>query len=924
MSQKWRRSQAWDDQFFPPWAAPAKFALRSLSSIWLAVTLLSGVMAFGILASVPIGVLALAPTLAVYGLTLLGAIAALGVLPAYLITRLVPKGRLRFIIGFLGGLALCALSTWLWNRYAWPALHYDPANKTGLRFFADFCERTKAITLRRLPGVEMSELEFYSWWPLRVILLVFVVNMVTATVRRIEFIFNNVGVLTVHTGIVLIAIGSVFYSAGKLEGDMLLRSGAIDHATNHPGVGPPESGFYDNTRVALHISTGEVFEQRLITGLPRYNDYSPRIGGGPNTSGPSSPSAMDLSNAETRWEDPQSNARTLEINLEQPDTRRIDRDLRAALGKVGVDAATIERVITEGFSPRDIDGVSGDLGAKLVGLDGPMLRELVRRSTSRRVAFRVVGYASYATLTKDYARLDAAARHSDEPLAPVRFLRPIMVGEASPSPNAPALILLPGTPASRIDQSPEVAVEYTLGAQGGMPESRWRDLAEPLPHGTQHALVIEIPGAAGAPAYRGVHPVATHSRIEASGYVVEVDDLLPAPPFPIITKGYENATSSLAKVRVTPPDGKAFTRWVYHRFDEISQDMLDELNASGMPKRRDALPDIRIAYIDASVGVNMYIDEPAPGQLRALVRSRGGELRSITPTKTAAGIPVIPDLAPQLGLALTESWEHSRAFERPSIVPPDERDNRKVGTHDEAAIAVQVSTIEGSKETPEQIVWLPFAKYLEQRQTASRFVSLADGRRFELTFGRLYHRLPGMTLRLRDFEMISYDHRGTPRDYQSQIIVSPTDGSFEAFEHEATLNYPLTAPYIWSESRSLLGNITGRIVAGLSPAQFKFSQAGWDANTWRQTQALVDQGQLAEPYVAYTILQVGNNPGIHIVALGAILMALGIPWAFYVKPWLVRREKARIQRQLVQGTYVRPPPRSTPTAPQSVPQESNA
>jgi hypothetical protein len=36
------------------------------------------------------------------------------------------------------------------------------------------------------------------------------------------------------------------------------------------------------------------------------------------------------------------------------------------------------------------------------------------------------------------------------------------------------------------------------------------------------------------------------------------------------------------------------------------------------------------------------------------------------------------------------------------------------------------------------------------------------------------------------------------------------------------------------------------------------------------------------------------------------MMALGIPWAFYLKPYLVRLEKRRIQAQLAAGTYSRP------------------
>jgi hypothetical protein len=50
---------------------------------------------------------------------------------------------------------------------------------------------------------------------------------------------------------------------------------------------------------------------------------------------------------------------------------------------------------------------------------------------------------------------------------------------------------------------------------------------------------------------------------------------------------------------------------------------------------------------------------------------------------------------------------------------------------------------------------------------------------------------------------------------------------------------------------------------------------------------------------------VGNNPGIHVIAFGGILMGMGIPWAFYVKPWLVQREKKRLQ-QLVKEGKIKP------------------
>jgi hypothetical protein len=139
--------------------------------------------------------------------------------------------------------------------------------------FADFIRDYKAVTLRRLPGIEMSELEFYSWWPLRIVLLAFVVNMVTATVRRIEFKFENLGVLTVHTGIVTIALGSVYYTGLKKEGDTIVFAGEPTPG-GETTIGPPSGVFYDNTRVALFVDGFKGWEQRPLSNIPRYNDYA--------------------------------------------------------------------------------------------------------------------------------------------------------------------------------------------------------------------------------------------------------------------------------------------------------------------------------------------------------------------------------------------------------------------------------------------------------------------------------------------------------------------------------------------------------------------------------------------------------------------------------------------------------------------------
>ncbi|MEO0630177.1 MAG: hypothetical protein AAFY46_05555, partial [Planctomycetota bacterium] len=122
----------------------------------------------------------------------------------------------------------------------------------------------------------------------------------------------------------------------------------------------------------------------------------------------------------------------------------------------------------------------------------------------------------------------------------------------------------------------------------------------------------------------------------------------------------------------------------------------------------------------------------------------------------------------------------------------------------------------------------------------------------------------------------------------------------EFYDHVTKLNAPLKAPFLWSDDRGVVSNVAGELVSHLSPYQFKFSQAGWDRSGWEETQAEVDAGLRERPTVRFTILGVGNNPGIHVIALGGILMGVGIPWAFYVKPWLVKRRKQKIHDERAQ------------------------
>lgn len=834
MSAKWRRSLAWDDRFFPAWAWPVKFTLRAFSSIWLAVILLTLVCLYSILASIPLGLL-------VNGVQWLNALLAL-VIPVGLGIVLVHTVSKRLLATAAVALVIAAA----WWFLLWPKLSPVAHEGASWRMFDDLARAYASVTIRRLPAVEMTELEFYSAWPLKLILGLFVLNMIVATLRRIEFTFLNLGVLTVHTGIVLLALGSVYYQGLKKEGDILLH--ASPTATGKLAPGPAATTFYDNTSLTLYVRENRGWEQRYIDHVPRYNDYAlgempaaPEAEGSPE----GTPEVGALELARRPLFDPSvDDGRTLDLPVPASSLGQVDDD----------------------------------------------------------ITFRLVGYATYCKPQFDWIRAEPPMGASPADLNPLRIVY-LTIGEED-TPDF-SFILLPNQPAKRISLSQLLGLEYTLG----MDDRRFAALSEPLPRGVSKGLVVEVPETGD----RVVLPARTDASFEVGGYRLTIESLLDEPPFPIITEGYQGATSSVALIRIETPEGESYTRYAYHRFPEIDQDIL-AVAADGRPTRRDADPSIGIAYIDAS-RLQVFLDEdPDTGRLRSIVRLPGGQVRTQTDLPPDARLDDVlsgfegdsPNRrAPVMSLEVAHRWAHARSFERPVPVPKAERIGRFIGTHDEAMLAVEIkadrSAIDPVSGRWSTVVWLPFTRYLGSEAEKIRTIDVpgSPGRTIQLAFGRRQHALSNFSLRLEDFEMIPYEHGGPPRDFRSVVRVLPIDPKLEPFTAEVSLNHPLRAPHREHTDAPEIVDFARRMVFGLSPSQLKLSQAGWDANTWRQSEAQIGQpgSTIEQPYVLFTILGVGNNPGISVIALGGVCMGLGIPWAFYVKPVVLKRRKARFARE---------------------------
>jgi hypothetical protein len=811
------------------------------SSIRLAAVMLVGVALYAVLASVPVGLLALIPTWLIYIATLVIASVVPGLFTGLGCKRAVSSKQLgrsaAFLMTAIPMLLVAAAGVVLWINFVWPVVSYDHASGEGLRLFGGFVETYGSTTVRRLPAFEMTELEFYAWWPMRAMLMIFTINLVVATIRRIEFKFVNLGVLTVHTGIVMIAIGSVYYQMFKQEGDSLLLAGGAMQGHVGTGPGPAQAAFYDREDPALWIHAGMDWHQRRMPGLPRYNDYNLSAGKGQTVNAVVNESIDHSHNGES------------EAHPHAPES----------LGPISI--------------PLDTGGSETGLGD---------------------IALRVVGFASYAEGVKEWQQVDPP-RPADQ-RTPRQFVYIVNhTDQETGNRNDEGVrafwfAFTPNDPEHGMQDLPEIGIEYAQG----MDETRWSDLGEEIPQGAPYGFVVEIPEAG----FKEVMAPATGARtaLGDTGWHMTIQQTAEKPPFPIVTPGYEGATSSVAFVRLEPPTGEPFVRWVYHRFPEISQDLLEGESADGRPMRRDPDPSIRVGYIDASK-FQVYFNENAEtGEIDSIVRTsmnlvkRGGLQQGQR----------LEEPVPMLSFDIAERWDDARQFEAPEPVHADAQDGNFVGTHDKAMIAVEVSQ---PGLDWKEIVWLPFCKFTDVgslRASTQRAVTLPDGGQISLVFGRVQHRLPGFQLRMLDFTMLSYDHRGSPRDYQSLVRVEPTAGGFGAYDHVTRLNAPLKAPFQWSSRRGFASNLYGEIMSHLSPTQFKFSQAGWDRSGWEQSQLLVDQGVMERPRANFTILGVGNNPGIHVIALGGVLMGVGTPWAFYVKPWLVRRQKRKIQSLLAQ------------------------
>ena len=211
-----------------------------------------------------------------------------------------------------------------------------------------------------------------------------------------------------------------------------------------------------------------------------------------------------------------------------------------------------------------------------------------------------------------------------------------------------------------------------------------------------------------------------------------------------------------------------------------------------------------------------------------------------------------------------ERVAHVRRREFVQEVPPELRDNDKA-----MGGSMQVATVRARLGDWQQIVQVPFSPWPDQAPWEFGLLRLpGSDEPVQLQLGNTRRPMPA-SVTLDGFELVPYAGDFTSdsamRDFKSHLSLR-VRGDDEARPETAHLNNPVYFDY---KAPTTLG----RILPGQS---------------W-----LLYQNQWDPDKQSFTVLGVGNRPGIVTMIVGCVLIVLGTLYAFYVKPLIIARMKAK-------------------------------
>ncbi|MBX3356133.1 MAG: cytochrome c biogenesis protein CcsA [Phycisphaeraceae bacterium] len=734
--------------------------------------------------------------------------------------------------------------------------------------------------IRQRPIFEMTEFEWFHWWPFDLMLALLTANLIVTTIRRIPFKPINYGVWMIHSGIVILIVGSVIYFVTKVEGEAPVVRRAVV--------------------VEMVDGNGEVVASNRVLAMPGNSTAL-----GTDREG----FAIEVLSTDPQWEllsgrDAGQRAFSANLLITRPDGTRFVRQLID-----GHPEYTEDLVFT-------------------ADRDQPLQRA-VRLSGEAIIEPRIVARMEYESQGWVYLRNDiskAWALYVRKPGELEWTMRPIhglplynewvgsfddvTVPDGLRIPSRPLDIRVPAVADN--DPFPDVAFEidgylryavdrtrlvdggpgapfnpsvgFTLRGSDGMNSTYTLAAFDPSARTAEQGLLRFRTVASEEEFERLVQPPALRFRIPSLGIdlretidgVALVDPQRGMTPIGDPSNGYSyrvvaleddvpiaGTPVSLAIVELRTPSGPQ-RRWVFDRAEMTRDAPTDASDPHRAPALAD--PSIEVLY-EPGIGrsIVLLVAGPEPERLRS-VTAIGSE-----PAQTAdlsAGERT--DLGAGLSIEVTRYLPRALSEPRPLIVHPAQR-IRDAG---ELLSRVRLRAPEGAP------TWLPFHPYVfdrpEERIRRNEYrptrIRLADGRVAEVIFGRQRIPLPTEII-LDTFVLTSHvggytGETGSIRDYTSVLRFRKPDGSWGA-PTEVSVNAPV------------------------ENGGFSYFQAKWDPPEEARR-----QGERASQGLNYTVLGVGNRHGVYTQLFGVVLSTIGMIYAFYVKPILKRRRIARVHAEV--------------------------
>ena len=746
--------------------------------------------------------------------------------------------------------------------------------------------------IRQWRPFEMTEFEWFHWWPFDVLVILICANIAVTTVRRIPFRPVNYGVWMIHTGILILSVGSFIYFGTKVEGDTpVLRRLVVASLAD----GDASGEFVETAVLSNGAAPSPGSGRSVFSAVPsnRATLATPR-----GTYG------LEVVDVDPEWEllsgeDQGERAYSVSVMVESPTGERFIRQVIAGHPEYTEDLVftqdpeqPMKRSVKIDGNPIVDESLRLELGyqsQEWFYLKHDIAKNwalYVRRPGEREWTERPIdGLPLYNDYIADRSWVFQSEGAAAMPIDPIDLEVPA-ASEADPAPSTTFEIsgylryalersrILAGGPQDPFNPTAFLSItsdrgersEYRLQAldpegrraDGGLLAFRSVDseaaFADIL---TEPMLRFEIPslGFVEDAPIRSVllaQEDLGFTDLGETGYayrVAAVQDEIPL----------SSGVASIAILEIRTPDAKIVRRWVFddpRLTRDVGPDMAGPSHG-GPALIEDSIdvqyrPGTGMALLTLVVG-------PEPERLR-LVNTIGTEKPEALDIGVGRGVEVPGGLT----VLLDRYMPRARIESKPFIVPPNQRD-RDAGTH---FAMIRVAAPGGEPQ------WLRFHQYafegpedyLRRFRFEPQRMRLADGSEVEVLFSRKRMKLPA-EIALEEFILTAHvggftGESGSIRNWTSLIRFETEDG--------------------WTEPQRV--SVNDPVAYG----GYSYFQAQWDPPDPAR-----GEGDRMSRGLNYTVLGVGNRHGIYTQLAGCTISVFGMIYAFYVKPVIRRRHLER-------------------------------